>query len=253
MMRSIKEKEEIGKFYEEKKVAEKYVDTRFTSPSGRVHHLGQVSFINSAISKYNVRDVLEIAPGPARLGRDVLVSKCAVAVDYSLAMLNEARRAVAESRSKTLWNFLRGDAFCLPFKDSSFEMIYSFRFIRHFNFDDRKKLFSECRRVLKSGGLLIFDGEDKDVVGEMRRRAGMLEPPIYDELFTKEELRDEAQKNGFKQIKIKGNLHLPRLERRLDSLGRFKLEETAFYINYMLNLLVRKSPLEWLVLWKKVD
>jgi len=63
----ISEKAKIKTIYDQKTVAEEYIHTRFSRPLGAVQHRIQVQTVNDAIKTYNVKRILEIACGPARL------------------------------------------------------------------------------------------------------------------------------------------------------------------------------------------
>lgn len=250
-MATLKGHKPIKEYYEQEDVASKYIDSRFANPSGRIQHIAHVKFIQSALEEYDVKRVLEIAPGPARLSKFIKVNGLMIAVDRSMAMLKQAKEAINNCGKKSDWAFILSDAFSLPFKEKSFDCIYSFRFFRHFDFEDRKKLFSECHRVLKDSGILIFDMDNKNVVGRLRKKAGMVEPPIYDELFTSDELKDEATKNNFKQITIKGSYHCPQFLRTLDRFKKFGLGNAAFVCGTISNKIIKINPMEWLVIWRK--
>jgi SAM-dependent methyltransferase len=74
----------------------------------------------------------------------------AVGVDISTAMLDHARRRLPESR----FEFVQGDACRLPLADGAFDTVCMLGGVHHVN--DRARLFSEIRRVLKPGGRFYF-------------------------------------------------------------------------------------------------
>ncbi len=83
-----------------------------------------------------------------------------VAFDYSPAMLAQTRLRLEEddpaNLSKTI--FVRGDAYALPFPDSSFDLVFSGFFFSHVPRERVYPFMSEVKRVLKPGGnLLLFD------------------------------------------------------------------------------------------------
>jgi glycosyltransferase involved in cell wall biosynthesis len=57
----------------------------------------------------------------------------------------------------------RGSAFALPFKDASFDCVISSQVIEHLAYDEI--LFSEMRRVLRPGGMLILGTPDYATIG----------------------------------------------------------------------------------------
>lgn len=103
--------------------------------------------------------VLEVAAGTGVVTRrlaDLLPRAAAiVATDLNQAMLDLAS-AVGTSRPVE-WR--RADAMRLPYADGAFDVVVC-QFGAMF-FPDRAKAFSEARRVLRSGGALIFNVWDR--------------------------------------------------------------------------------------------
>jgi len=101
-------------------------------------------------------DVLEIACGTGLLTRHVRdrldPALGLVATDLSPAMLDYARRKLGDARG-IAWR--EADAAKLPFRDCEFGAIvcgFGFMFV-----PDKDAAFSEARRVLEDGGLLLFN------------------------------------------------------------------------------------------------
>ena len=87
-----------------------------------------------------------------------------VALDLAESMLREAGR-----RQTLLRRFRRvcADAACLPFRPASFDIVFSNLMLQWCNEPDR--VFAECRRVLRPGGLLTFASFGPDTLVELRR------------------------------------------------------------------------------------
>ena len=79
----------------------------------------------------------------ARIGR-------AVGIDVSTAMLARARSRLPDKR----FEFAQGDACRLPLPDGAFDAVFMLGGVHHVN--NRKALYSEIFRVLKSGGRFYF-------------------------------------------------------------------------------------------------
>lgn len=75
---------------------------------------------------------------------------CGVGVDISTQMLAVAKRKLAESQLY----FVQGDATMMPLESGSFDTVFMLGGIHHVN--DRQKLFSEVKRILKPGGRFIW-------------------------------------------------------------------------------------------------
>jgi dolichol-phosphate mannosyltransferase len=58
---------------------------------------------------------------------------------------------------------VRGSVFALPVRDASFDCVVCSQVIEHIPYDDQ--IFSELRRVLRPGGLLILGTPDYDTIG----------------------------------------------------------------------------------------
>src|SRR6185436_2305794 len=95
-------------------------------------------------------------------------------------------------------NLVRGDSFRLPFRRPlALDMVYSFRFIRHFEAADRAALYEQIRSVLKDGGLFVFDAVNVDVGLPARQKDGLDKNPIHDVFYRPDELTRELRQHGF--------------------------------------------------------
>ncbi|MBM3948371.1 MAG: class I SAM-dependent methyltransferase [SAR202 cluster bacterium] len=97
--------------------------------------------------------MLEVGCG---LGTDLLCAASlganTVGMDLSLRSAGLARRHFQLKRMPG--DFLRADAERLPYKDGSFDVVYSFGVLHHTT--DTQAAINECRRVLKPGGTLVL-------------------------------------------------------------------------------------------------
>lgn len=73
-------------------------------------------------------------------------------LDYSLGMIQHAKRQPAPLR------LTRGSAVQLPYRDNSFDLLYSVDAIHHFG--DHRAFIAEVYRVLKPGGAFATIGHD---------------------------------------------------------------------------------------------
>ncbi|HKY90795.1 MAG TPA: class I SAM-dependent methyltransferase [Nevskiaceae bacterium] len=127
--------------------------------------------------------ILEIAAGTGVVTRAMaaaLPETTIVATDLNQAMLDEARSVSAPKNVE--WR--QADAQQLPFDDGMFDAVvcqYGVMF-----FPDRVKAFSEARRVLKAGGLYLFnvwdrlaDNEFADVISQALATHFPADPPGF--------------------------------------------------------------------------
>lgn len=200
---ALREPGEIRTAYADTATAEEYVDRRFASAWGSVLHATQVRTLNEVIRQHAVAQVLEIAPGPARLSADVSGFSRGYLCEFNDAMLQVARRRVGGHGSR--WRLVRGDGFHLPFlREPRFDLVYTFRFIRHFESADRSALYQQIQSVLKPGGLFVFDAVNVRVDLPARTRNGPDTSPIHDVFYTREQLSEELRANGFEPIALVG-------------------------------------------------
>lgn len=101
-----------------------------------------------------------------------------IALDLAAAMLQQARQRVQGSLPQRLWAALRrpingshgrfvcGDMECLPLADQSVDLIFSNLTLQWCSALD--SVFSECRRILKPGGLFTFTTLGPDTLKELR-------------------------------------------------------------------------------------
>ncbi|HSC24197.1 MAG TPA: methyltransferase domain-containing protein [Casimicrobiaceae bacterium] len=128
--------------------------------------------------------VLEIAAGTGvvtrRLAATLPPTTSIVATDLNLAMLEEA--AAVGTPRPVEWK--QADAMQLPFGDASFDTVVC-QFGAMF-FPDKAKAFAETRRVLREGGMLVFNVwdriEDNEFADEATRALARMfanDPPRF--------------------------------------------------------------------------
>lgn len=68
---------------------------------------------------------------------------------------SESTLEIAKAKDSTgKVNYIQGDAYCLPFEDSSMDVVCAMDFLEHVDRPDR--IIKECSRILKPGGLFFF-------------------------------------------------------------------------------------------------
>jgi ubiquinone/menaquinone biosynthesis C-methylase UbiE len=102
--------------------------------------------------------VLEVGGGSGRdsiriktLGGDVYV------LDYAESSLKTIKEQIVEEDINL--KLIKGDAFKLPFKDNSFDIVFHQGLIEHFL--NPEIILRENVRVLKSGGLILVDAPQR--------------------------------------------------------------------------------------------
>ncbi|MDX9703638.1 MAG: class I SAM-dependent methyltransferase [Candidatus Auribacterota bacterium] len=196
-MKSLDKHSELKNYYSTEKVSKDYLGQRFTSAIGRVLHEKQVAIVNKIISETGAKSILELACGPARLTCDIICADTNCAVDGSPAMLKIAQQRLKEAGKGSIWKLQEADIFELNM-ERKFDLIYTFRFIRHFKLDDRKKIYGVIRKHLNDGGSLIFDVVNEKVSAPIREKGQETEYNIYDELYERDGFIAEMEAEGWK-------------------------------------------------------
>jgi ubiquinone/menaquinone biosynthesis C-methylase UbiE len=198
----------IRQAYRDPEESRNYIETRFVEPLGAILHARQARVLKRVIASTQPERVLEIAPGPARLTTEVAsLVRRGIALDGSRPMLDIARQRLRENGGDH-WRLLNGDAFELPFT-RAFNLVYTFRLIRHFDETDRRRLYEQIRRVLLDGGVLVFDAINELVAGRHRASAPDSAGSIryYDALLTMDQVKGELQATGFEVVSMDGVQH----------------------------------------------
>jgi SAM-dependent methyltransferase len=246
----LKQPEEIQGAYSDTGTAEEYVDKRFTSAWGSVVHAAQVKVVNDVIRTHGVKRALELAPGPARVTRDVVGLERGYLCEFNDSMLRVARRRLAGAAVG--WQIVRGDAFHLPFRPlAGLDLVYSFRFIRHFEADHRAALYREVRSVLKDGGLFVFDVVNVKVGLPAQIRDGRDKYPIFDEFYTPDALKAELTQHGFMPLSLTDVIRHMRLQQRIQVLVDPRANALARRLISLLEY-VPGQPLEWVAVCRKM-
>ena len=139
-----------------------------------------------------------------------------IGMDFNFAKLRFLRRYQIP--------LVNASAFALPFKDGSFDCVISSQVIEHIRYDE--SIFSEMRRVLRTGGMLILGTPDYATLG------WRIIEPIYGFVMP----------GGYKDEHIT-HYTLDQLRKILGRHG-IVIEETAYVAGSELILRCRKVELE---------
>ena len=245
----INTRENLKLLYQEDHIIEPYIDERFSKPLGRVQHCCQVDCVNRIIEEYNVKNVLEIACGPARLTAEIKGFEKGFALDSSDTMLE-----VAKSRTpKELpWQFVKGDAFQLNFKNK-FDSVYSFRFIRHLKLEDRNKIYNQIKNALVSKGLFIFDAIRYEKPLFLRKHESGGKILVYDKVYkNKAKLQTELKDAGFELVKLYPCIEHFYIQAFFSRISHIlKNDRLGIRIIQFLEKIKTGHTLEWIVLCQK--
>ena len=185
--------QEIKGFYKDSKTVDVYEEGRYGNIKRSLYHWMDCDAIEYFMDKNIVEQnplVLDLACGTGRLTRSLWRPHRRIkSLDYSFEMLSAAK--VKVENLKIPFAPVCGDVFSLPLKNNSLNGIFTIRCIRHFHKEERVRIYRELCRVLKEGGVLIFDVLNADVDREAGKRK------VYDETYTLSEITAELKENGF--------------------------------------------------------
>jgi ubiquinone/menaquinone biosynthesis C-methylase UbiE len=146
-------------FYSRDDVARQYDRQRFAGPSGARVNARELALVESLLPAAG--RVLDLACGTGRLTRRLVArGHRVVAVDSSIAMLRETRRAgtTADGDRSVVGRppaVVAADAFRLPFADGAFDAVVALRLL--FHYADVDPIVREMARVCRTGGVVVFD------------------------------------------------------------------------------------------------
>lgn len=144
------------------------------------------------------KKILEITVGNTHFPRYYGTTKHLVVIDYDKKLLKEAKKY----SNKQIYHNLENK---LPLKYKRFDVIFIGEILEHLK--NTEQLISECKRVLKSDGLLIGSTPNgQNIIRKLEFIFGIL-PSVTDDhirFYTKKSLRKQLEKY-FTDVEIKYN------------------------------------------------
>ncbi|MBU2633745.1 MAG: class I SAM-dependent methyltransferase [Nanoarchaeota archaeon] len=203
----------LREHYDNDNIVKSYEKLRFSDLAGIIEHDISLGIINYFIKKEKPNLLLEIATGPGRLTKHIKLWNKGVGIDSSERMLKLSKKNVDNSN----WKFLKSDINKMPFKENYFDMVITFRLLIHFTNTQRNNSYKKIKKILKKGGLLIFDvGNEQYYKPSLinfllkgyrlfkSEQKNKLLPQIYNNPATKEQIINELEKNNFDIVKVYG-------------------------------------------------
>ncbi len=189
----VKGHENMKLYYQNSEVAKKYTAHRFTQYPQNCFDLMERQSINLIISDYFGYDnleLLDIACGDGRIVQELIKFGNCKAIDSSEAMLRLVNNQFPEVET-AVCDFISNEC------EGTFDVITSFRYIRHFDYKTRKLIYKKLRECLDERGIFIFDVANRDFELKLKSLNGWGNYNIYDVFFTKEDIINELRNNGF--------------------------------------------------------
>ncbi|MBZ0266739.1 class I SAM-dependent methyltransferase [bacterium] len=243
----------VKELYQDETVAKQYIDERLKHAWWRHLHEVQVGEINRVIADHAPADILEIAPGPARLAPDVRGVTKGLMVEASPQMIEVARSRLADAGLTNVWDIVEGNVFDLSPLERQFDFVFTFRLIRHFDAGERTRIYEQVASRLKPGGFFLFDMVNGVTRTRLDRKEGKGDGlDVFDATYTgAEDIRMEMEASGFELVSLKNALN----HFDLQSFLSYKLDDRFFSpvlsLVRMLDGIPATHPLEWVALFRK--
>ena len=142
----------------DKEASTTYDSIRFSSPSGKVIHEIELSFLQDTLKFVNKEaKTLEVGCGTGRLFFEVLQSGYfSHGLDASFHMLGECAEKIKNPFPDA--GFVLAEAGRIPFKEKSFDLLYSIRVLNQTGSSDYAlSVIAEMVRVAKPGGYVLVE------------------------------------------------------------------------------------------------
>lgn len=145
-------KEDFREYYKNKKVTSGYTSQRMANEYRRSKRRVELKLFLELLNKKDGENVLELGSSNGFLTEHL---GKVTAIDTSKEMLKFTKERNPQA------TVLEADMFKLPFAKETFDKVVVMRVWNHLNEEDLRKALKEAMRVLKEGGNLIFDMEEK--------------------------------------------------------------------------------------------
>ena len=141
-------------YYSELKVVKGYEQLRFHNPGGQYVHQSESRVFVNYLSRCSDREtILDIPVGTGRMMPYIhmLGFTSVFLADYSLAMIEQCRANLLNNEC----NLTQQDIYKTAYPENNFSAILCSRYF--FHSDAQDKLLIELSRILRPGGILVFD------------------------------------------------------------------------------------------------
>lgn len=192
--------EGMRSYYSDSRIAEEYDETRFTENPIKMYDMLEREAINLIIrqnfKRYGELTLLDIASGDGRILRELVQYGDVTAVENSLFMISVSARKLKTSNKMS---YIKENFFEFH-SDSTYDVITAFRFIRHFNYTERQKIYKKIHNMLNDNGVFIADFPDKEIESQLRDKE-WFKYNVYDVFWTKQELIHELADNNLELVR----------------------------------------------------
>jgi ubiquinone/menaquinone biosynthesis C-methylase UbiE len=195
--------------------------------SGYVNYTPELLSAISSIMDLSSRRILEVGGGTggnaswlAQKGADVHL------LDFSKPALQISAKVMSQSDAEM--KLVCADAYCIPYPDNYFDLIFHQGFLEHFQ--DPRPLVLEQRRVLREGGYILIDVPQcyslYTVWKHLLMALGCWEYGVWETEFSFGEIRRLLERAGFTVVGAYAREYYPRAFYAVRHL--YKVEERLF-------------------------
>lgn len=182
-------------YYQRQEVASGYTAERFETYPQNCFDLMERKSVSVLLEHFlggkEHAELLDLACGNGRILQELLPFGHCTAGDASPAMLELIRKRFPDADlTVTELDLLDGAP------EGTYDAITIFRFLRHYEYGTRKKLWARLRAALNPNGVLLFDVPNVRFEVPHREKNGWGNYHIYDVFWTRRAIEKELSDNG---------------------------------------------------------
>ena len=193
----VKGHEAIKTYYQNEEIANSYNKDRFLQYPANYFDAFERATIRIAISSMNNdknREIMDIASGDGRIVQELIKLGICTSIDSSKAMQDIViEKFYSTGKLKTrICDYFSDDI------EETFDIITAFRYIRHYDYHQRKVIYKKLYNNLKDNGLLLFDAPNIRYAMKNREQGNWYDFNIYDVFFDEDSILVEMEENNFR-------------------------------------------------------
>ncbi len=168
----MEDKSKIIDTYRKKEVVSTFDEERKAFLYQREKHRIESEFLAESINQTNAKKeikILDVACGTGRMLPIVFSQN--KKIDYTGLDTSSEMTSVLKEKANKLGEIknvkiILGDASKMPFKENSFDIVFSYHLLWHLPKQEQEKIIYEMIRVTKKGGVIIFDVLNSEFIWE---------------------------------------------------------------------------------------
>lgn len=186
----------IKEYYQNIEVANSYNEVRFLQYPANyfdAFERASIGIIFKNIFNRNDLKILDIASGDGRIVQENIKFGYCTSIDSSRAMLDivEKRFGALGDLKTEICDYLSDTM------EGKYDAITTFRYIRHYDYVQRKLLYQRIFNNLNNGGILIFDAPNIKYAMKNREQGNWDDFNIYDVFWDEKSIVKELEENNF--------------------------------------------------------